>query len=250
VSFRDVLRVLRRWRWVVVPVLLVAIGAAGAVYTVTPREYGQTESYLLLYPVQSAEGAGNPLLQLGNGVGLAASVLATKVSAPDTAARLTSGTPGLTYTVAPDATTTAPILVVTADGGSRAAVAGALDRVGEELVDQLSQLQASTGAPKASWVTISRLTRDPSAAPSHKAGVRDAVAALAGIALVGLLVVTGLESGARRRRSRAAAPQRTVPLAPPAAPVREASVGETPVRHVAADGHAAREPVVVSSGER
>lgn len=203
-SFRDVVRVLARWRWVLAPAVVLALVVAGGSYAAAPREYTQTESYLLLYPLEGVNGPGNPFLNLGNGVAMAASVLATKVTAPEAAARLTSGTPGLTYTVAADPNSTAPILVVTVTDRDSASVSTGLNRVGDELVSQLAGLQRATGAPEVSWVTISRLTRDPLATPSRKAGVSKGAAALAGILVLALLVVTGLEWRERRRRSGAA----------------------------------------------
>src|SRR3954462_12554577 len=103
-----------RRRWLVVPAVVLALIAGGAGYTVTSPRYTQSESYLLLYPVMTEGGPGNPFLQLGNGVGMAASVLATKVSAGSTAASLVEQNPSLTYSVALDPSTGGPIVAVTA----------------------------------------------------------------------------------------------------------------------------------------
>jgi hypothetical protein len=242
VNFRDVVRVLARRRWVLVPAIVLALLAAGGCYTAAPPAYTQAESYLLLYPLEGVNGPGNPFLNLGNGVGMAASVLATKTNAPDTAARLTSGLPGLTYTVAPDPASTAPILDVIVNDQDRAAVSRGLDSVGDELVTQLASLQQATGAPEASWVTISRLTRDPEPTPSHKARLRNGVVALAGILVLALLLVVWLERPGRRSRAR------TLPTPP--TPAHKVPDDPEAPRPVAVGAREAGSDVAAPSGDR
>jgi hypothetical protein len=208
VNFRDVLGVLgRRW-WLVVPGLILALVAGGAAYTVTPPQYTQSESYLLLYPVMTEGGPGNPFLQLGNGVSMAGSVLATKVSAGSTAASLTADHPGLTFSVALDASTGAPIVAVSAQDGDRAVLATTLNQLGQDLIAQLADLQKASGAPEDSWVTISRLTSDRQAQESHSDGIRNGGAAAVGVVLFFALLVLLVEwrsvRRARRRRADAA----------------------------------------------
>jgi hypothetical protein len=256
VNFRDVVRILMRRRWILVPAIVLALLAAGGCYMVAPPAYTQTESYLLLYPLEGVNGPGNPFLNLGNGVGMAASVLATKTNAPDTAARLTSGTPGLTYTVAPDPASTAPILDVIVNDQDRAAVARGLDAVGDELVTQLASLQRATGAPEASWVTISRLTRDPEPTPSHKAGLRNGAAALGGILVLALLLIVWLERPGSRSRTAASPdasgpePDGATPLPAVPTPARQVSDDAEAPRPVAVGARKADSEVAAASGER
>ena len=203
-NFRDVLGVLgRRW-WLVVPGLLVALVAGGAVYRVTPPQYTQSESYLLLYPVMTEGGPGNPFLQLGNGVSMAGSVLATKVSAGSTAASLAAAHPGLTFSVALDASSGAPIVAVSAQDRDPVVLATTLGQLGKDLVTQLADLQKTSGAPEDSWVTISRLTKDAQAQESHSDGIRNGAGAAAGVLLVFALLVLLVEWRSRRAQRRRA----------------------------------------------
>lgn len=206
----ELARVLLRWRWVLLPVLVLAIAAGVAGHRVTPPTYSQTERYLLLSPVVTEQGVGNPFLQLGNGVSMAAGVLMTKVASGQIADEVTQGVPGAAFTVAGDPSTSAPIVVVTAEGATPSDVAGVLDRAGDELVDQLAQLQRATGAPQVSWVTIGQLTRDPEATRVDSARIRTAAVGSAGVLVVGLALVLLLE---RRRRARAELVARTATAA-------------------------------------
>jgi hypothetical protein len=199
VNLIELARVASRWRWVLVPGLVLALVAGFGGYKVTPPEYVQSESWLLLSPVVTEQGRGNPFLQLGNGVPMAASVLVKKVSGGEVAARVAARSPGVTFTVAPDGTTAAPVVVVTAEGPDAEVVGTTLDVLGEQLVSQLAALQRDSGAPEASWVTISRLTGDLAARPSATAGLRTGGIAAVAVATVVLLLVAVLE---RRRRIR------------------------------------------------
>src|SRR4051812_17414900 len=167
----------------------------------------QSESYLLLYPVMSEGGPTNPFLQLGNGVSMAGSVLATKVSAGSAAGSLTADHPGLTFSVALDSSSGAPIVAVSAQDRDPEVLATTLDRLGQDLVTQLADLQKVSGAPEDSWVTISRLTHDPQALESHSDGMRNGGAAAAGVLLFFALLVLLVEwrSVRRARRRRVAA---------------------------------------------
>jgi hypothetical protein len=209
VSVSELWRILVRRRWLIVVALVVALAAGAAGYVTTKPRYSQTQSYLLLYPVVTEQGRGNPFLQLGNGVGMAAAVLTKRVSGGETAQQIVASEPGLQYTVALDPTTSAPILVVTAEAPSPAVVSAALDRLGAELVAQLDSLQKSAGAPQATWVTISRLTGELAPQASYSDSLRTGVLGAGGTLLLALLLVAGAEArrlrGLRRDSSTAAA---------------------------------------------
>src|SRR3954466_13774553 len=193
-----------RRRWLVVPAVVLALIAGGAGYTVTSPQYTQSESYLLLYPVMTEGGPGNPFLQLGNGVSMAGSVLATKVSAGSAAGSLTADHPGLTFTVALDSSSGAPIVAVSAQDRDPEVLATTLDQLGQDLVTQLADLQKASGAPEDSWVTISRLTHDAQALESHSDGIRNGAGAAAGVLLVFALLVLLVEWRSRRAQHRRA----------------------------------------------
>jgi hypothetical protein len=205
VSASELWRTLVRRRWLIVGALVVALVAGAVGFASTEPRYSQTQSYLLLYPVVTEQGRGNPFLQLGNGVGMAAAVLTKRVSGGETAQQVIASEPGLQYTVALDPTTSAPILVVTAEAPSAAVVTAARDRLGAELVAQLASLQQSAGAPEASWVTISRLTSDVAPEASYSDSLRGGVLGAGGTLLLALLLVAGSEAQ-RIRTARRATP--------------------------------------------
>ena len=124
-----------RWRWFLVLGVVLAVVAGGPA-SASPPSYTQSASYLLLSPVVTQQGEGNPFLQLGNGVGMAAAVLAAKVNGSETAAAVGGEHPGVAYSVSPDRTTSAPILVVTAEDQAPDVVSSSLDQLGDELPEQ------------------------------------------------------------------------------------------------------------------
>jgi hypothetical protein len=210
VSLAELWRVVLRRRWVLVPGLVVALLAAGIGFLSTPPTYSRSQSYLLLSPVVTEQGRGNPFLQLGNGVGMAASVLSKRVSGGETAAAITASEPRLEYTVSLDPTTSAPVLLVTVEGPSLAVVGAALERLGTELTDQLAALQRDAGAPEVSWVTIGLLTGDAGSQVSYAAGMRAGVVAGAAALLLLLVLVTGLETHRLRGARKDSAASRPV----------------------------------------
>lgn len=201
----EFFRICWRWAWVLVPGVVISLGVGALAFTQSQAEYTRSVSYLMLSPVQTEAGPSNPLLQLGNGVSMAASVLAARVTDGDTARALTQDSPDLTYTVGLDTAVQAPLLVVSATDADRGAVDAALDSLGQELVSQLDELQSGSGAPQSTWVTIEKLTEDPEFTVSRvdqwRNGVMVAVADLA--LFVGLMIL--LERRRRRTVERAAA---------------------------------------------
>ncbi len=204
-SLAELWQIVIRRRRLLVPGLVLTLVAGVAGFLSTPPSYAQSQSYLLLSPVVTEQGRGNPFLQLGNGVGMAASVLSKRVSGGETAQAIIAAEPGLGFAVSLDPTTSAPVLLVTAEGPTPAVVASALERLGEALSEQLVALQEAAGAPEVSWVTISLLTSDVGPQASYSAAMRTAVVGAAAAMLLLLLLVAGLELR-RVRRMRKAEP--------------------------------------------
>jgi hypothetical protein len=221
VSFVELGRILLRWRRVVSAGIVLGVVAAAAGFLLTPATYVQSESYLLLYPVAGDNGPGNPFLELGNGVGMAAVVLTTKMSDGSTAEAITADVPGLTYSVAMDYASPAPIVVVTAEHRDPDVVATGLDRLGLELEQQLAGLQAATGAPESTWVTVDQLTSDPTAEAPAGGRLRNAVGAAGVVVFLSLLVVALLE----RRRFRSLRDEPLASRSLPPVPVAGAPAG-------------------------
>lgn len=241
-SLADLWQIVVRRRWVIVPALVLSLVAGGVGFVSTPPSYSQSQSHLLLSPVITDQGRGNPFLQLGNGVAMAASVLSKRVSGGEIAERIAGSEPGLGYAVSLDPTTSAPVLVVTAEAPSPGVVTAALDRVRRTLTDELAALQDAAGAPEASWVTISPLTGDVAPQMSRSHGVRVGMVAVAGVLLLALLVIAALELLRTRARHRISRPD--------AVAARGAVDGDVPDAGVVGPAAPQHSPPVTSGAAR
>ena len=224
-SLAALWRIVVRRRWLLVPALVLSLLAGAAGYMATPPSYSQSQSYLLLSPVITDSGRGNPFLQLGNGVAMAASVLSKRVSGGEVAATIAGSEPGLGYAVNLDPTTSAPVLVVTAEAPNPVAVTSALERIEETLTDELAALQDAAGAPEISWVTISPLAGDVAPLMSRSEGMRAGLVGAAGVLLLALLVVAALELLRTRKQYRASQTEVPAVAAQPQVPAASAANG-------------------------
>ena len=198
----EFLRVVGRWKWVIGPGLVMALVIGAAVFVLDQPVYTRIQSYLLLAPVETPTGPGNPFLYAGNGVGLTASVLTARVNDSATAQTLTADAPSLEYTVAVNQEVAAPLIEVSATDPDARVVNRTLDALGAELDSELELLQADSGAPLDSWVTIRQLTENPQSTASFAAPLRDAVSAFIGCVAIVMLGVTVLERRYRRRAAQ------------------------------------------------
>ncbi|GAB3041651.1 hypothetical protein GCM10027052_24320 [Parafrigoribacterium mesophilum] len=192
---------LSRWRWVLIPGLVVSLLCAGAAFFFTPISYTVSSSYLFLSPVRDAEtgAAGNPLLQLGNGVSGTVDVLAVSVMNGETVRKYTAGHPNLEYTAGRDTSVAAPLMVVTVTDSQLSTAESTLGSLETELGQRLAKLQQQAGAPRSQWVTMKEITRDPEPELGFVEPVRNAVLAFL---VAGLVLFGGIGLRERRRSSR------------------------------------------------
>jgi uncharacterized protein involved in exopolysaccharide biosynthesis len=197
---------LLRWRWVLIPGLAVSLLCAGAAFFLTPITYTVSSSYLFLSPVRNAETgtAGNPLLQLGNGVSVTVDVLSVAVMNGETVRKYTTGHPNLEYTAERDTSVSAPLMVVSVKDSDLSTAEATLNSLQTDLGQRLEKLQQQAGAPRSQWVTMKEITRDPQPELGFVEPVRNAVLAflVAGILLLGSIVLRD------RRRSSGSPSQR------------------------------------------
>jgi uncharacterized protein involved in exopolysaccharide biosynthesis len=244
-SLQEFFQMLGRWKRVVIPGVVLALAAGGLMFSLNGPTYSQTESYLLLSPVQTEAGPTNPFLTLGNGTSLTASVLAAKASDGETVRQVTADAPNLTYTVALDTSVAAPLIVVTVEDADEGQVVQALETLGQDLATTLNQLQRDSGAPETSWVTIRKFTADPEATASWSTPLRNGIAAVVAVGLLVLLLVALLER--RRRRPRAAGRDAVSTTAGPVdEPVSDRGAGHT---GAAADESAGARPAAGQDAE-
>jgi hypothetical protein len=203
-TLRKLWLMLRRWRWIVIPGLVLAEVAGVWAGYVSPVSYRVQSSYLFLSPVTGADGsAGNPFLQLGNGVSTTVDILAVSLSDVITTESYTQDAPDLTYTAVRDTSLSAPILVITVEDVSVDNAYETLDALGADLSERLDALQERAGAPQGQWVTATQLTRDPKAEVGLAIPIRNGVAAGLGVILLTLLVMAIAERRANSRQQRA-----------------------------------------------
>jgi hypothetical protein len=199
-SVRDLLRSLaRRWYLLVVGCLMTAGLCFGAFHLVNPT-YEAHGSVLLLPPKTSVGKRGNPYLYLG-GLGQAGEVLSARLNTAEVLDPIKAQHPGTTLEIGPDATTTGPILSVTATGGSDVAAMGSLARALQTVPQVLARLQDDLRVPATSRITVLDLTTDAVATPLTKARDR-AVIALAALGFAGSLLLTGFLDGLLAARLR------------------------------------------------
>lgn len=201
-TLRSIWAILTRWRRIVIPGLAIALIGAGAAFFFTPYTYSLTNSYLLFSPVRDAEGAaGNPLLELGSGVSLTADVLSAALMDGETVRKYTDAAPDLTYTVTRDAGVNAPLMVITVEDRDLDTVRSTLSALGGEITSQLDALQASAGAPRSRWITMTVLTEDPKPVLGFENPIRNAILAFLALEIIALGIVILAERHRARIRS-------------------------------------------------
>ncbi|NVM94401.1 hypothetical protein [Arthrobacter wenxiniae] len=187
---RDVLTsCLRRWYFVVVGLLLTGMGTYFVFGMVSPT-YEADASMTLIPPKVAVTVGDNPYLYLG-GLEQALGVLQVKVASPEVSGPLLEKYPHSQLTVAPDATTTGPIMTMTVTAGSPEAAMSLLN-AGESLVPAtLKQLQVAQNVPPASMISVLQLSAVTE--PTKVAKKQLQMTVMAGVGgLAATLLLTGL----------------------------------------------------------
>ena len=198
-TLHSIWAILARWRRILIPGVAIGLIGAAAAFFFTPYTYTLSNSYLLFSPVRDAQGAaGNPLLQLGNGVSLTADVLAVSLMDGETVRKYTDNSPDLTYTVSRDTAVTAPLMLITVESPDLATVKSTLDALETEITGRLAALQTSAGAPRSRWITMTALTEDPKPQLGFGLPIRNAILAF----LIIELLTLGSIALAERHRIR------------------------------------------------
>lgn len=197
-TLRTIWAVISRWRWVVIPGVLLAIAGGAAAFWYTPITQTVEARYLFLSPVVDTKGvAGNPFLQLGNGVAQAVDILAVSLTDGETERKYTDDAPTLKYGATRDLAVTAPLMVITVEYTDPEVAYDTLDSLGRDMTRRLTTLQENAGAPRTQWVTITPISRDPEPELGFGDAIRNGVIGFGGLMLL-LLTVVAL---ADRRRS-------------------------------------------------
>jgi len=197
-SFANWRLLMRRW-YVVVAGLLFTVLLCAAAIKVVPVKY-ETNSAILLLPPKSSviQDGGNPFLALG-GLDVAAGVVARAMSDRTSQQAVAKAGATGTYTIAPDAVSGGPVLLITGDAITPAEAQKTVDVVSQLLPKELESVQDNAGISSPSQIQSRLLTRDGVALPVRKPLIRALlVAILAGLALT--LLAASLVDGLMLRR--------------------------------------------------
>ncbi|CAN5473195.1 hypothetical protein BH10ACT4_BH10ACT4_06940 [soil metagenome] len=205
-SLRIIWSTIARWRWIMIPFLLLALGGGAFVFLNSPRTFTVDSSFLFLSPVKDIEGvAGNPFLQQGSGVPQTVDVLAVSLADEATVRQLTKSAPDLKYTATRNLAVGAPLMTITVEYTDLAQARKALDTLGGLLQDRLSQLQSNAAAPASQYITLTQLTDNQKPELGYSDPIRNGVLVLFGILGLGFLTVAIAERASARRESRRSA---------------------------------------------
>lgn len=210
---------LRRW-YVVIPVALLSLLAAGATYASIEPTYQASGSVLLLNPqsqVDPASGKANPYV--GN-LTVAAKVVTVVLDSRESRLEfLRQGHRGV-YTLGADPSS--PIVVVTTIGDTAESARETTRTVMGAIDDVLTARQQDLGAPRSIFVTTQVVTPPSDALPLNGSRIRASLAILA-LGLAMTMGATFAVEGVIRQRARR---QRDRPQPP--APVRGEHSAECP----------------------
>ncbi|POH68350.1 hypothetical protein C3B59_06575 [Cryobacterium zongtaii] len=199
-TLKNFLRGLGR-RWYVVLIGLVLTGvAAGVVYSEVQPTYQRTATLLLMPAASSVPEGENPYLFLG-GLGQASDVLVNTMASQTVRESLLDGHPAADATVQRIATSSGPLLSVTATGSTNSEVALVLDRALSGVQTNLSSLQTRADVPEVERITAMPLTTDETSTVIQKSRL-EAVAATAAAGFALTLLLAGLVDGLLLSRDR------------------------------------------------
>jgi hypothetical protein len=209
---------LRRWYLVLFGLIVTGALVYYAYSTNAPRYEIQGTAVLLPGSTSVPEG-GNGFLYLG-GLNPALEVLLRSVNSDGTAEDILGPTAGeddaASYSVERDLSASGPILVITANGATKAEARDTLDAVLAVIPQRLEELQVNVSVPAGSQMTVLDLAADKEPEPLTNDRTRFILlVAVGGLALtlLGTGAIDGLILAARRRRADRLAEEVAVPAA-------------------------------------
>ncbi|WP_347344568.1 hypothetical protein [Microbacterium sp.] len=198
----DVLRMmLRRW-YIVVPGILLAIASAVGAWNVVQPEYERQGSQIVLPGMSSLpEGATNPYLYL-SGLALPTDIVAQAVMGQNVLNDVLEKYPDATVEVARTGTS-APIITVTVTARSDADAEKLLATMMDRTVSTLESMQVAEGIEEGYRLSITTLAVDAESRPIQRTRMLLTGGAALGV-LVVMLSLAALVDGLSTRRRRVA----------------------------------------------
>lgn len=199
-DFWELLKVMARRWYVVVPIIAVTAALAVSMPSRVDPSYRANGTVIIVEPAGSAADL-NPFASAG--LATNAEALAIVASTPASIAQVTEAGLSTLYTVESEGS----VLQVEAEGDSPGQAADTVRFVEQLLSNQLSQQQASVGAPAESFLTVVPLVDDvaPTAIYDDQRRMRILVVAVGVlVAVLATLATEGLVRMSRARRPRGA----------------------------------------------
>jgi len=189
----------RRWPLVLVMVVL-SMGLCWAAAGKVQPTYEATTSLVLVPPKDPESPLTNRFLLLG-GLNDSVAVLARTMQSADTAKAVQDAAPGATYTVTPDLTTSAPILVLSVSGADEAAAKAMMSTLMSRVPENLATLQSDLKIPPDRQISAKVVSSSKPAA-NQKARLRVLAVLAVGLLFVSAVTVAAVDGLLVRRRQR------------------------------------------------
>ncbi|MEJ3405285.1 chain-length determining protein [Rathayibacter sp. YIM 133350] len=214
----SVVRALWRYKWLVLPTLVIAVAAACYVYFLGPRAYESTMSYAVVNPQIPTEAEIEEHPELGNlnsdnpylrstDPNLIANVVMTRLNSPGTAQELKDAGLGTEFTVSPGIGGSGLIVRITGVGSSPEQSIETTTQLGKFFERELSSVQKINGADDRYLFTSLVVAYPDEATEQFSSRLRAVVVVgVAGIVLLFGAVSLGrwLDRGRARRRGQPA----------------------------------------------
>ncbi|MDQ3402187.1 MAG: hypothetical protein M3548_02180 [Actinomycetota bacterium] len=206
--WKTLLVLLKRW-YVTLPVFVVSVGAAGAVYASMPMHYESTGVIVLTSPssgptsntAQLGDVQTNPLLAFESSLAISASIVIQSINTPEVVKELVGDKPDHVFVLSGGAEGGPFISVATesaSEEGSRELVVQVLDRVKAEL----SKRQEELKAPASTFIGVDDVVPPTEPQPLVGGKLRAGGIALVLGLVASLTAVFAFESFKSRRRKQ------------------------------------------------
>ncbi|SDC92452.1 hypothetical protein [Actinokineospora iranica] len=205
--WKTLLVLLKRW-YVALPVFVVTVGAAGAVYAAAPLHYESTGVIVLTSPssgptssADKVSGQTNPLLAFESSLAISASIMVQSINTPEVVKQLGADKPDHTFVLIGGFEGSPFISVKTesvSEQGARDLVVQVLDRAKKELTKR----QEALNAPPSTFIGVDDVVPPTEPEPLRGSKLRAAAVALALALVASLSTVFAVESYQNRRRKR------------------------------------------------
>jgi capsular polysaccharide biosynthesis protein len=239
VDLGEILRVMRTRWYIVVPMLLLAIGLGAGAYLKVPTKYTtSTMVSLLNSPAANStavESQDNPFLNFNSSLVATADFLGRRLQSTDVEQELKSDGVTDKYTVALAENAQGPFLTITVTGTDKTHVLQSATTIAQTADAKLVQIQQQNGVASRDMIRLTQIIPPQKPQPELKKKLEFVIAAAGGtlaLAFILTFVVESISRGRKRRQLAGAAATATATAALPEASVRaagSATVGPAPV---------------------